>query len=331
MAPINFAIIGTNWITHDYVSHAHATGKWRLAAVYSRKQETAKEFASRYEGDISLYTSLDDLAADSNVQAVYIASPNILHFAHAAQILRAGKHVVLEKPATSTLAQLDELFAIAKEKGVVLVEAFRHVQEVNFKILKKSLEKLGPIHGATLTFCQFSSRYDAVLRGETPNVFSKEFGGGALTDLGVYNVAAAIELFGPPTSSTYYPTLIRTGADGGGTLILQYESFNVTLHFSKMYHSGAPSEVYGEKGTLRIPSITDIEKVTFWDPRKKEATELGQEKEKLNLKEEAEEHARIILEKDTGAMKYWEGVSKAVVKVTEGARRANALLFPGEE
>jgi predicted dehydrogenase len=330
MESIPFGIIGTNWITHDYVSHAHATGKWRLAAVYSRRAETAKEFASRYDGEIALHTSLEALANNGSVKAVYIASPNILHYHHAKLMLEAGKHVILEKPATSTEAQLETLFKVARAKNVVLMEAFRHVHEVNFKILKKSMERLGPLMGGTLNFCQFSSRYDAVLKGETPNVFSLDFGGGALTDLGVYNIAAAVELFGEPSGSTYYPVIIRTGADGGGTLVLKYDNFNVVLNFSKMYYSSAPSEVFGERGTLTIPTITDIEKVSFWDPRKKERVELGVEKERLNLKEEAEEHARIILEGDIEATGRWERHSKAVVKITESVRRNNGLLFPAE-
>jgi predicted dehydrogenase len=332
MAPIPFAIIGTNWITHDYVTHAHATGKWKLVAVYSRKEQTAHEFASRYNtsGAISLHTSLDDLASNPHVQAVYIASPNILHYEHAKQMLNAGKHVVVEKPATSTIAQLTELYEIAYTKKVILVEAYRHIQEVNFKILKKNLEKVGTILGGTLSYCQFSSRYDAVLRGETPNVFSLDFGGGALTDLGVYTVAAAVELFGEPRSSIYHPVIMRTGADGAGTLILKYDTFSVTLSFSKMFYSAAPSEIYGEKGTLEIPSITDITRVSFWDPRKKEKVELGVEKEKLNLKEEAEEHGRMILEGDVECMRRREAHSKAVVRVTESVRKQNGLLFPGE-
>lgn len=327
---IPFGIIGTSWITHDYVSHAQATGQFQLRAVYSRKEETAKEFASKYnDPDIAIHTSLDALAADKNISTVYIASPNALHYEQTKKMLEAGKNVILEKPSVSTSKELDELFQLAYSKGLILVEAFRHVHEINFKILKKNLERLGPILGATLNFCQFSSRYDAVLKGETPNVFSLEFGGGALTDLGVYVVAAAVELFGDPKSSTYTPAILPTGADGGGTIVLQYDTFPVTLIFSKMFYSAAPSEVFGQAGTLSIPTVTDIESVSFWDPRKKAKEELGQKKEELNLKEEAQEHARIINEKDVEAMKRWEKHSKGVLKITEGVRHANGLLFPG--
>ena len=329
---LNFGIIGTNWITHSYVECAQATQKWNLAAVYSRKEDSAKEFASKYEGQkIALYTDLDKFFNDSNLQAIYVASPNILHYEHAKAAINAGKHVILEKPSCSKSQELDELFKLSKEKGVFLIEAWRHIQEANFKIFKSAISKIGQVRGASISFCQFSSRYDAVLKGDVPNIFNLEMGGGALADLGCYTVAAAVWLFGAPKDAQYYPVIISTGADGGGVLVLHYEGFTVHLHSSKMYNSDAPSEIYGEKGTLVIPTITDIEKVTYWDPRSKTREELGTKKESLNLKEEAEEQARIINEKDWNAAGELEAHSRAVLKVTEKVRRDNGLLYPTEK
>jgi predicted dehydrogenase len=328
--PINFGIIGTNWITHSFIKGAHATSKWNLAAVYSRKQETAQEFAAKYEGqDIALYTSLDDLAQDTNISTVYIASPNILHYDQAKQMLSAGKHVILEKPSCSTPDELDELFKIAKEKKVILIEAFRHIQEANFKILKSSISKLGTLYGASITFAQYSSRYEKVLAGEVPNIFNLEMGGGALVDLGVYCVAAAIDLFGAPLTSTYFPVKIATGADGAGKMILEYDGFSVYLCHSKIYNSDAPSEIYGEKGTLRVPGITDLASVVWWDAKSKKREELAGEKEsvEMNLKEEAGEFARVIESGDEEALKRYEALSRDVLKVLYKARHDNGLIF----
>ncbi|KAI4962031.1 hypothetical protein J4E86_001061 [Alternaria arbusti] len=328
---INLGIIGTNWITHSFVEAAHATGKYSLSAVYSRKEETAKEFASKYSDKlITTYTDLNAFAQDK-IDTVYIASPNILHYEQAKQLLNAGKNVILEKPSCSTVAELDELFALAKSKKVVLVEAFRHIQEANFKLLKSKISDLGPLYGASITFAQYSSRYEKVLQGEVPNIFNLEMGGGALVDLGVYCVAAAIDLFGAPTSSQYFPVKIATGADGGGRLILAYPTFTVHLCHSKIYNSDAPSEIYGEKGTLIVPTITDINKITFWDPKKKTREDVAgvKEPEKLNLAEEAREFARCIEEKDEAALKRLEQHSRDTLAVMEKVRHDNGLIFPG--
>ncbi|KAL5115638.1 hypothetical protein ACEQ8H_006437 [Pleosporales sp. CAS-2024a] len=336
--PIHFGIIGTSWITASFIHCAHATSKWNLGAVYSRKEETAKEFASKYsDRKMALYTSLGDLANDSTISTVYIASPNILHYEHTKTMLSAGKHVILEKPSCSTVAELDELFALAKAKGVILIEAFRHIQEANFKVVKEAIGKVGPLYGASITFCQYSSRYEKVLQGQVPSVFDLKMGGGALADLGVYCVSAAIDLFGPPLSCCYAPVRIATGADGAGTLVLQYASFHVHLHHSKMYNSASPMEIYGEKGTLVVPTVTDIESVVFWDAKTKQKTELAGKKEgkagvdvESNLCAEAREFARCIEDKDTKAIGKYEVLSRDVLKVLEGARRDNGLLFPGE-
>ncbi|KAJ4305783.1 hypothetical protein N0V90_001315 [Kalmusia sp. IMI 367209] len=329
---LNFGIIGTNWITHSYIECSHATGQWNLSAVYSRKEDSAKEFAAKYtDRKVTLYTDLDTFFADPNLHAVYIASPNILHFNQAKAALEAGKHVILEKPSCSNTPELESLFKLSKEKGLFLIEAWRHIQESNFKVLKSSIPKVGRVLGASITFCQFSSRYDAVLQGSVPNIFNLEMGGGALADMGCYTVAAAVWLFGAPKDAVYHPVLISTGADGGGMLTLTYEGFTVFLHSSKMYTSDAPSEIYGEKATLVVPSITDIEKVTLSNPRTKSREELGVRKEDLNLKEEAAEFARIINEKDWKAAGELEAHSRAVLKVTEKVRRDNGLLFPGEK
>ncbi|KAH6883253.1 hypothetical protein BKA58DRAFT_374767 [Alternaria rosae] len=328
---INLGIIGTNWITHSFVEAAHATGKYNLSAVYSRKEETAKEFASKYsDKQVNTYTDLNAFAQDK-IDTVYIASPNILHYEQAKQLLNAGKNVILEKPSCSTVAELDELFALAKSKKIVLVEAFRHIQEANFKLLKSKMSDLGPLYGASITFAQYSSRYEKVLQGEVPNIFNLEMGGGALVDLGVYCVAAAIDLFGAPTSSQYFPVKIATGADGGGRLILTYPNFTVHLCHSKIYNSDAPSEIYGEKGTLIVPTITDINKITFWDPKKKTREDVKgvKEPEKLNLVEEAREFARCIEEGDQEALERLERHSRDTLAVMEKVRHDNGLVFPG--
>lgn len=329
---INLGIIGTNWITHSFVEAAHATGKYNLTAVYSRKEETAKEFALKYTGNqITCYTDLNALASSAKIDTIYIASPNILHYEQAKLFLTSGKNVILEKPSCSTVAELDELFALAKQHNVILVEAFRHIQEANFKLLKQKIADLGPIYGASITFAQYSSRYEKVLQGEVPNIFNLEMGGGALVDLGVYCVAAAVDLFGAPQDSQYWPVKIATGADGAGRLILTYPTFTVHLCHSKVYNSDTPSEIYGEKGTLIVPTITDIDKVVFWDPKKKTREEVPgiQTPEKLNLTEEAREFARCIEERDQVALGRLEQHSRDTLAILHKVRHDNGLVFPG--
>ncbi|MDU4624090.1 MAG: Gfo/Idh/MocA family oxidoreductase, partial [Enterococcus gallinarum] len=98
---IHLGIIGTNWITDQFVQAAHETGRYHLTAVYSRKLATAQSFAEKY-GEV---TCVDDLTAFFQLEeldTVYIASPNSLHFEQAKQGILSGKNVIVEKPAFST-------------------------------------------------------------------------------------------------------------------------------------------------------------------------------------------------------------------------------------
>lgn len=334
---ITFGTIGTGWITEAFIKAASKKGQWQLHAVYSRKQEQAEAFGAKFDCK-KLYTSLDDMAADKDMQAIYIASPNSYHYAHAKQFLQAGKHVILEKPATSTPAELDDLFATAKQHNVFLIEAFRHIQEANYKLLQNLIhqeKRLGPIYGASLTYASYSSRYNNVLAGEVPNIFSLDFSGGSLVDIGVYPITFAIALFGAPKSQTYVPFVCRTGVDGGGVVLLSYGDFGVQINQSKGYQSFAPCEIYGEKGTVSLNATTDITSVKHWDPKTKKSEELAgpirDAQAQVNMEEEAEEFARIVNEGDKEAAEKLEGISKDVIRVTSDLRRQAGVVYPADK
>ncbi|KAK3051431.1 hypothetical protein LTR09_007454 [Extremus antarcticus] len=336
--PVTYGIVGTGWITDSWISAASQSGKWELVAIYSRDQEKGNDFGSKHKCS-TVYTSLDQFASNNAMQAVYIASPNSLHYEQAKQMLEAHKHVILEKPATSTVAELDDLFRIAKQNRVTLIEAFRHTQEANFKLLERTAnqeKRLGPIYGASFQYASYSSRYNNVLNGETPNIFSLDFAGGSLVDIGVYPVTFAVALFGAPKSQTYVPFICRTGVDGGGVIILHYDTFGVQINQSKSYTSTAPCEIYGEKGTITINATTDISTIKHWNPQTKETTELAGsyktvQKPFVNMEEEATEFARIIQEDDTAAAGELEDLSRAVLNVTQELRRQNGILYPADK
>lgn len=330
---LSFGIIGTSWITDSFIQSAEASKQWKLSAVYSRKEEAARAFADKYSVKTT-HTTIDSIANDASIQAVYIASPNSLHYEQAVTVLKAKKHVIIEKPATSTVAELDHLFALAKENSVFLIEAFRHIQETNFHLLKRALldeKKLGTLYGASLTYASYSSRYNNVLAGEVPNVFSLDFSGGCLVDIGVYPIAFAVALFGKPKNQTYAPYICATGADAGGFITLNYDDFAVQINQSKCFTSSAPTEFYGENGTVTINATTDIDSVKFTDRKTKKTEELAGPKAELNLQEEAEEFARIINEGDHKAADKLEQWSRDIIDITTDLRKQNDIVYGVEK
>lgn len=327
---MKLGIMGTNWITDAFVEGAINSGEWEMNAVYSRTLEKAYAFGEKYKVE-NYFDDIEVMASSDVIDAVYIASPNAMHYEHALHFLRHKKHVIVEKPIFSTVAELEDAHKVAKENGVYLFEAARHIQEPNFKILQDSIPKVGKLHGATLAYMNYSSRYDNVLAGEEPNIFSLQFSGGSLVDLGVYPMYTAVALFGVPEKATYFATKLRTGVDGGGPVIFEYPDFTVTILQAKMSQSFIPSEIYGEKGTLVIDPLTGIQSIQYADNHTKEIEELAMSTIPNDMEFEATEFARIIKENDRLAYEDLEDLSKAVLQISNDLRHQNGIWYKVEK
>ncbi|MBC2114838.1 Gfo/Idh/MocA family oxidoreductase [Listeria innocua] len=327
---MKLGIMGTNWITDSFIEGAINSGEWNLTAVYSRTEEKARAFGEKY-GELTYFTDIEEMGKSDALDAVYIASPNALHYQHAVSLLKNKKHVIVEKPIFSTVAELEHAHQIARENNVFLFEAARHIQEPNFKRLQENIEKVGTIHGATLAYMKYSSRYDQVLNGEEPNIFSLKFSGGSIVDLGVYPLYSAITLFGEPIKATYFATKLPTGVDGLGPIILEYPSFNITIIQGKNSQSFLPSEIYGQKGTLIVDPLTGIEKITFYDNATKEETELTGPVVANDMQFEAAEFARIIEQGDRDTYEYLADLSLKVLRVSNELRHQNDIWFDAEK
>ncbi|NVJ57457.1 MAG: Gfo/Idh/MocA family oxidoreductase [Vibrionaceae bacterium] len=258
---IKLAVIGTNWITGQFVDAALKTGEYELCAVYSRSKEKAAEFAKAY-GSVELFDDLTQLAKSDVFDAVYIASPNSLHAPQAMQMMKAGKHVICEKPMAANETLAKQMYQVAEESGVVLFEAFMSPHAPNFKLLKSNLGSIGKIRKAFITYCQYSSRYPKYLAGENPNTFNPDFANGSIMDIGYYCLGSAVELFGEPVSVKAEAQLLDSGVDGSGSVILGYQGFDVVLQHSKTSDSYLPSEIQGENGALLMEMISTAKKLT---------------------------------------------------------------------
>lgn len=275
---IKFAVIGTNWITQKFVQAAHESQSMQLTAVYSRNLDSAAQFAQEF-GVETTYDSLDALANDNTVEAVYIASPNSLHCEQSILMMEHGKHVICEKPVASNIVEATRMFEVAEKNGVVLFEAYKSQFLPNFKQVQLGLEKIGKVHKAHINYCQYSSRYQKYLNGENPNTFNPAFSNGSLVDIGFYCVAATVALFGEPENAQASAKLLESGVDAHGCAIFQYPEFDVTLAHSKVSDSYAPSEIQGEQGAIIIDHIaecTDV-KIRYRDGSIENLTQVQSE------------------------------------------------------
>ncbi len=251
---LRLATIGTSWITTQFADAVARVPGVDLALVYSRDADRAAAFAAQI-GAADSSSDLPGLLASDEVDAVYVASPNSAHLDQALAAIRAGKHVLVEKPATPTSAGFATLVAEARTAGVVLLEAMRSAYDPGTERVRELLGEVGPVRRVSLRFSQRSSRYDLVLAGERVNIFDPAFAGGALNDLGVYCVSALVGLFGEPDRVVSAMVPIAGGTDGAGAALASYPGFVADVGWSKINASDVPSEVQGELGTLLIDQI----------------------------------------------------------------------------
>jgi predicted dehydrogenase len=253
---IRLATIGTSKITHAFLDAANGVPEVQVTTAYSRDPDRAEAFA-RAHGLPRTESNLTALLDSPDIDAVYIASPNSIHFGQALQAIRAGKHVLVEKPAVLTAADFTALMAAAEDHGVVVLEAMRNAYSPGFAAVVRLASNLGAIRRASFAYCQRSARYDKVLAGETVNIFDPALGGGALLDLGVYCISAMVAMFGEPDHAVAAAVPIRGGADGAGAALASYSGFVVDLSYSKITASRRPCEIQGELGTLEFDAIAE--------------------------------------------------------------------------
>ena len=221
---MNLCAIGTSFITKNMLQEFARSDVLHCTAIYSRKEETGRALADEF-GIQTVYTNLEEMLADPTIEMVYVASPNSIHYAQAKAALLAGKHVLCEKPFAPTVAEADELIALAKEKGLFLFEAITTAHHPHYGFVREHLPELGDIKMVSATFCQFSSRYPALLAGKPSPVLNHAFAGGALMDINLYNIHFVVGLFGAPKGVRYFPNCHETGVDTSGLLVLEYEDF----------------------------------------------------------------------------------------------------------
>lgn len=258
---IRLATVGTSAITESFIGAALKTGRFTLSAVHSRDPLRGSLFAEKY--GCKSFTDLESMAKDGEIDAVYIASPNSLHYPMSRLFLENGKHVLCEKPAGISYAEVKELVRLSEERGLVFAEAMMSVHTEAGERLKSALTQIGKITDVRLDFSKVSSKYEDYLKGKKINVLSREMGGGALNDLGIYCVYAAVDLFGEPKCVTAEASLDSGGCDLSGKAVFCYDGFNANLSYSKVSGSDGVSRIVGEKGTVLIGLVSQFTDITL--------------------------------------------------------------------
>ena len=219
-----------------------------LAAVSSRSQRTAQQFADRWSVPTA-YDSYGALLADPSVDVIYIATPNALHKRNIVDALSAGKHVLCEKPLTTSSADTRDCIDLARRQGKFFMEA---MWTAFVPITGKAIELM--YSGAIRTPRHFTANFIAYRDPQQwPNLYSVELGGGATLDIGIYPIVMAQLLAGPIDSLSSEIVYGETGVDEMVVVSARHES-GVVSQLSFGFRADLPiaTILYGDRGSITI-------------------------------------------------------------------------------
>ena len=324
---LKLGIIGTGTISHHFIEATQTSGEYQLVTVYSRNLETAEQFASRFS-NVQLFDQMDAFLM-SSFDVVYIASPNSLHYSQAKMALSAGKHVILEKPAVTKPQEWQDLVQTAKEHQCFIFEAARNYHEDAFATIKDFLADKH-ILGADFNYAKYSSKMPDLLAGDTPNVFSDRFAGGALMDLGIYPIYAAVRLFGKPTHATYQAQKLDNSIDLNGDGMLYYPDYQVHIKAGKNITSNLPCEIYTTDGTLTLNTIEHVQSAIFTDHRGNE-THLPIHQAPHTMTEEVDAFANMIKQPNLELYQAWLDDALHVHNLIYTMRQTAGIRFEAEK
>ena len=323
---MKLGIVGSGKIVQEFLPWLAASRAFEVAALCSTPRSADKAAALCTQYGVPLHTTeYEQLLAA--VDTVYIALPNLLHTAYTKAALEAGRNVIVEKPLAPCASEAAALSALAHRKGCFLFEAMTTQYLENYRKLRQLLPRVGQVKLVQCNFSQYSSRYDAFCAGQTAPVFDPQQAGGALMDLGVYNVSYIVGLFGEP-QQVHYAANIERGIDTSGILTMEYSSFKAVSIAAKDCAAPARYVIQGTKGYLLQKSTANVcGAVTFHaNDGREEHFSLNGRRPRCAAEFEAFAHAI-----DTGDQELCSGMldtSLAVSRVLTAARRDAQIRFP---
>lgn len=255
--PLRWGILGPGRIARQFCAGVQESlPDARVVAVGSRDAGRADAFGAEF-GIPRRYGSYEELVADPEVDAVYVASPHSGHRDHCLLCIEAGKAVLCEKPFTINAAEAEEIVRAARARGVFVMEAMKtRFYPAMYRVRELLAE--GAIGEPRMLHADFGFRTGFDPKGR---LFDPALGGGALLDVGVYCVSLASMIFGEPSQVTGLATKGETGVDEQAAMVLGYDGGQISVLSTAIRTSTIhEATIFGTDGYLRIHR-------SAWGPR----------------------------------------------------------------
>ena len=328
--PVRWGVLGPGGIATTFTEAVQQGTRSSVVAVGSRSAERAGAFAARH-GVTRSHGSYEDLVADPDVDAVYVASPHSEHRAHALLALRAGKPVLVEKAFTRSLAEADDVLAEAGSRGLLAAEAMWSRYLPSYDVVRRTIEA-----GTLGEVLVVDADHAQLLWPDGPaRLAQPELAGGALLDLGVYVVAFADHVFGGLDDVRATGTLSDLGVDvtsaitargpGGGLAQLWCSMGAATSCPARVVgtrarlHLDEGGSFYGSAVRIRLVGPDDVV-LDEWVP---EVVDHG-------FRFQVAEFARAL---EAGRTETWSvpwAATRRVMAAMDEVRRQVGVVYPGE-
>jgi predicted dehydrogenase len=289
-SPVRWGILGTGGIARAFADDLRLTGSGVAVAVGSRSQGSADRFADEF-GIANRHASYESLVADPDVDVIYVATPHPMHHDNALLALRAGKHVLVEKPFTMNAAEAREIVRVARQNGLFAMEAMWTRFLPHTAVIRDWLGQgvLGELVTVTADHGQWFAE-DAEFR-----LFAPSLGGGALLDLGVYPVSFASMVLGAPSRIVSMSDPAFTGVDAQTSILFGYDSgAQAVLTCTLRAKSPTRAAIVGTDATIEVEGNFYAPTAVTLVPRKGDPTRVESVHEGRGLRHQADEVARRL-------------------------------------
>lgn len=324
---IKWGILGTGRIAHTFVTALRVVPDSEVYAVGSRTMETALKFASEFSVP-KAYGSYEELVTDPDIDVIYIATPHSFHLENALLALNHNKHVLCEKPMGVNSREENIMIEKAKEKNLFLMEALwsRFLPNI---IKTKELVDSGEIGEVKLLTAFFSIKSE---NGPEHRHFNIDLCGGAILDIGIYNIFLSLLLLGEPKSFSAAAGLSNQGVDNSSSYTFQYHKDTLAVMYSSfLAKSAVVAEIHGTKGKIQLDHLWFCPgnvKLIYHDGREK----LFEFEVKSNGYEyEAEEVAQCIRAGKTQSEMWSWNNSLQLVGMMDSIRKECGVEYPGHD
>ncbi|MET4583616.1 putative dehydrogenase [Conyzicola nivalis] len=324
--PIRWGILGTGWIAEQFVTDILANGI-TVTAVGSRSQGSADAFAERF-GIPTAHGSYEALAADPEVDVVYVATPHPMHADNATLVLNAGKHALVEKPFTLNAAEAQRVVDLASAKNLVVLEAM-WTRWLPHMVRLREILAAGTIGDVRTVIADHNQKLPS---DPKHRINAPELGGGALLDLGIYPVSFAWDVLGEPQSTVAISSPTATGVDRQTAILFGYaDGQQAVLHTALDTAGPNTASVIGTDGWIALrDTFYAPTNFTVFDSAGTVVEEYVDSVEQRGMQFQAWETERLIAAGTPAGEILSPSETVGIMGSLDEVRRQIGLVYPGE-